>query len=131
MSDAMRFRERALQSNDAIELLANKWRITILHILREGPLRTREIQTAIPEVSPKMMTQALRGMERDGLLVREVHTTGTRHVEYRLTPMGTSLIPPLQELCRWAKANVRRRDQARERFDHLQNMKSPPKFQGS
>ena len=124
MSDAMRLRERALQSNDAIELLANKWRITILHILREGPLRTREIQTAIPEVSPKMMTQALRGMERDGLLVREVHNTGTRHVEYRLTPMGTSLIPPLQELCRWAKANVRRRDEARERFDHLQNMKS-------
>jgi DNA-binding HxlR family transcriptional regulator len=124
MSDVMSFRERALQSNDAIELLANKWRITILHILREGPLRTREIQTAIPEVSPKMLTQALRGMERDGLLVREVHTTGTRHVEYRLTPMGTSLIPPLQELCRWAKANVRGRDQARERFDYLQNMKS-------
>lgn len=124
MSDVMGVRERALQSNDAIELLANKWRITILHILREGPLRTREIQTAIPEVSPKMMTQTLRGMERDGLLVREVHNTGTRHVEYRLTPMGTSLIAPLQELCRWAKANVRGRDKARERFDHLQNMKS-------
>ena len=124
MSDVMHLRERALQSQHAIELLANKWRITILHILREGPLRTREIQTAIPEVSPKMMTQTLRGMERDGLLVREVHATGTRHVEYRLTPMGTSLIPPLQELCRWAKANVRRRDEARERFDHLQNMKS-------
>ena len=124
MSDARGFRERALQSNDAIELLANKWRITILHILTEGPLRTREIQTAIPEVSPKMMTQALRGMERDGLLVREVHTTGTRHVEYRLTPMGTSLLPPLQELCRWAKANVRRRDEARESFDRVQNMKS-------
>ena len=123
MSDGTRFRERALESNDAIELLANKWRITILHILREGPVRTREIQTAIPEVSPKMMTQALRGMERDGLLFREVHTTGTRHVEYRLTPMGISLIPPLQELCRWAKANVRRRDQAREHFDHLQNTK--------
>lgn len=124
MSDVMRLRERALQSKHAIELLANKWRITILHILREGPLRTRDIQTAIPEVSPKMMTQTLRGMERDGLLLREVHNTGTRHVEYRLTPMGTSLIPPLQELCRWAKANVRSRDQARERFDHVQNMKS-------
>ena len=107
MSDVMHLRERALQSKDAIELLANKWRITILHILREGPLRAREIQTAIPEVSPKMMTQTLRGMERDGLLMREVRTTGARHVEYRLTPMGTSLIPPLQELCRWAKANQR------------------------
>jgi DNA-binding HxlR family transcriptional regulator len=112
MSDVMPLRERALQSKDAIGLLANKWRITILHILREGPLRTREIQTAIPEVSPKMMTQTLRGMERDGLLVREVYNSGTRHVEYRLTPMGTSLIPPLQELCRWAKANVKSRDLA-------------------
>jgi len=124
MPDVIHLRERALQSKHAIELLANKWRITILHILREGPLRTRDIQTAIPEVSPKMMTQTLRGMERDGLLLREVHNTGTRHVEYRLTPMGTSLIPPLRELCRWAKANVRRRDQARERFDHLQDIKS-------
>ena len=124
MPDVMRLRGRALQSKHAIELLANKWRVTILHILREGPLRTREIQTAIPEVSPKMMTQTLRGMERDGLLVREAHNTGTRHVEYRLTPMGTSLILPLQELCRWAKAHVKSRDQARERFDHLQNMKS-------
>ena len=124
MSDVMRLHERALQSKHAIELLADKWRITILHILREGSLRTREIQAAIPEVSPKMMTQTLRGMERDGLLVREVRNTGTRHVEYRLTPMGTSLIPPLQELCRWAKANERRRDRARERFDRLLDMKS-------
>ena len=124
MSKAMGLRERALQSEDAIELLANKWRITILHILREGPLRTREIQAAIPEVSPKMMTQTLRGMERDGLLTREVRATGTRHVEYRLTPMGTSLIPPLQELCRWAEANVESRNQARKRYDQLQNMKS-------
>ena len=124
MSDVMRLRERALQSKHAIALPANKWRITNLHILRRGPLRTRQIQSAVPEVSPKMMTQTLRGMERDGLLLREVRTTGTRRVEYRLTPMGTSLIPPLQELCRWAKANVKSRDLSRERFDHLQNMKS-------
>lgn len=124
MSDVLHIRERALQSKDAIELLANKWRITILHILREGPLRTREIQAAIPDVSPKMMTQTLRGMERDGLLVREAQKTRTRHVEYHLTPMGTSLIPPLRELCRWAEANVGERDEARERFDNLKNMKS-------
>jgi DNA-binding HxlR family transcriptional regulator len=120
----MQIRERALQSKDAIELLSNKWRIAILHILSEGPLRTRDIQTAIPEVSAKVMTQTLRGMERDGLLVREVHSTGTRHVEYRLTPMGTSLIAPLRDLCRWAKANMGRRDRARERFDRIQTTKS-------
>ena len=90
---------------------------------------TRPASTRLAEVvgypgSSVAFAQLLSGMERDGLLLREVHNTGTRHVEYRLTTMGTSLIPPLQELCRWAKANVRRRDEARERFDHLQNMKS-------
>jgi len=56
----------------AVQLLSNKWRITILHILRDGPLRTGVIQKAIREVSPKVLTQTLRGMERDGLLFRDV-----------------------------------------------------------
>jgi DNA-binding HxlR family transcriptional regulator len=117
MPSQVDYRAKALQSRDAIELLANKWRITVLHILRDGPLRTGEIQGAISDVSPKMLTQTLRGMERDGLLVREAAGAGRQRVEYRLTTMGASLIAPLQELCRWAKANVKRRDLARERFD--------------
>ena len=106
-----------MQSRDAIDLLSNKWRITVLHILQEGPLRSNEIQGAISEVSPKVLTQTLRGMERDGLIHREVFNVVPPRVEYELTSMGRSLIKPLVELCHWAKAHIAERDQARSRFD--------------
>jgi len=117
MAKIISFRDRALESKDAIELLSSKWRITVLHILRDGPLRTSEIQCAINEVSPKVLTQTLRGMERDGLIDRQIFSVVPPRVEYALTNMGRSLIKPLQELCHWAKAHVTERDQARSRFD--------------
>lgn len=54
-------RERALQSRDAIELLSDKWRVAVLHVLTPGPLRANQLQSAIDLVSPKMLTQTLRG----------------------------------------------------------------------
>lgn len=110
-------RERALQSRDAIELLADKWRIPILHVLREGPLRSSELHAAITEISAKVLTQTLRAMERDGLIARKVQTKVPRRVEYSLTPMGASVLEPLANLCHWAKAHVQERDAARAQFD--------------
>ena len=116
-SKVVEIRKRALQSRDAIELLAEKWRIAILHILREGPLRNGQIQAAMDGVSPKVLTQTLRGMERDGLLKREVVSAVPARVNYELTAMGVSLIPYLAELCHWAKAHVAERDEARREYD--------------
>ena len=117
MAKVISIRDKALQSRDAIELLSNKWRITVIHILRDEPLRTNAIQAAMSEVSPKVLTQTLRGMERDGLLHREIYNVVPPRVEYRLTPMGKSLIRPLEDLCHWAKAHIQERDAARSRFD--------------
>lgn len=64
-----------------------------------------------------MLTETLRGMERDGLVWRKVHAQVPPHVEYSLTSMGTSLLQPLQELCHWARAHVQERDSARAQFD--------------
>jgi DNA-binding HxlR family transcriptional regulator len=110
-------RSAALESRDAIELLTDKWRISVLHLLRHGALRPHELQNAIEEISPKMLTQTLRGMERDGLLTRKVHPVAPPHVEYELTGMALSLLSPLQTLCHWAKDHVAERDAARARFD--------------
>src|SRR5215469_3695833 len=117
MARVINIRDRALQSRDAIELLANKWRITVIHIWRDGDLRTSEIQSAISEVSPKVLTQTLRGMERDGLLHREIHSVVPPRVDYGLTPMGRSLIKPLEGGRQWAKAHIQERDAARSKFD--------------
>lgn len=117
MGGISEIRNRALQSKDAIDLLSNKWRIAILHILRHGALRTNQIQGAMVEVSPKVLTQTLRGMERDGLVHREIFHVVPPRVEYGLTAMGRSLIKPLANLCHWAKAHIAERDQARSQFD--------------
>jgi DNA-binding HxlR family transcriptional regulator len=110
-------RDRSLESRDVIELLANKWRIAILHLLSPGPLRTSALQRGLEHVSPKVLTQSLRAMERDGLVERAVFSTTRLRVEYRLTEMGRSVLAPLRELCHWAKANSQMRDAARRRFD--------------
>ena len=108
---------RALQSRDAVELLSDKWRIPILHVLVPASLRSSELQKAIPEISPKVLTQTLRGMERDGLIFRTVYRVVPPKVEYQLTTMGRSLIDPLRQLCHWAKNHVKERDRARREFD--------------
>jgi DNA-binding HxlR family transcriptional regulator len=118
MSKVQSLRALALQSQEAIELLSSKWRITILHLLRSGPLRHNELQRGIERVSPKMLTQTLRGMERDGLIDRKIHQVVPPHVAYQLNPMGQSLVPLLRDLCHWAKANAKCRDDSRRRFDH-------------
>jgi DNA-binding HxlR family transcriptional regulator len=118
-------RERALQSRDAIELLSDKWRIALLHLLTPGPLRTSDLQRAIRQISPKMLTQTLRGLERDGLIERRIYSAVPARVEYRLTSMGDSVIPLLRDLCRWAKAHVAERDSARRHFDSQQRASLP------
>jgi DNA-binding HxlR family transcriptional regulator len=117
MARILTLRERALESRDAIELVSNKWRIAILHLVTAGPLRTRDLQRALLNVSPKVLTQTLRAMERDGLIERTVFAVVPPRVEYELTDMGRSLLAPLRELCLWARANSGARDAARRRFD--------------
>jgi DNA-binding HxlR family transcriptional regulator len=121
MGEAKDSRARALQSRDAIELLTDKWRIPILHVLAPGPLRSGELQKAIAEISPKVLTQTLRGMERDGLISRKIYPVVPPRVEYRLTGMGRSLLAPLKDLCHWAKAHVKERDQSRAQFDRTES----------
>lgn len=68
MSDDLSLRGRALQSRDAVDLVSDKWRITILYFLTPGPQRAKALQQAVARIAPKMLTQTLRGMERDGLI---------------------------------------------------------------
>jgi DNA-binding HxlR family transcriptional regulator len=65
-------RSRVLESQGVVDLLvAPKWRITVLDLLRDGSLRTSDLQSAMEEVSAKVLTETLRGMERDGLIGRK------------------------------------------------------------
>jgi DNA-binding HxlR family transcriptional regulator len=104
-------------ARDALELIASKWAMLILPALAKGPLRNAELLRKIGGISQKMLTQTLRDLERNGLIVRKDMGTLPLHVEYRLSPLGASLARALTVLDRWAERHFPRLDAAREQYD--------------
>lgn len=103
---------------DLIGRIADKWTMTVLEVLIEaGTLRFTRLAEAVPGVSQKMLTQTLRAMERDGLLVRTVHPVVPPRVEYHLTDLGTSLGAAFCGVWTWAEAHLERIEAARAAFD--------------
>jgi DNA-binding HxlR family transcriptional regulator len=81
-----------------------KWKPLILNELKTEPLRASELARRIPEVTPKVLTQQLRELERDGVISRLVLPRVPPHVEYKLSPFGLTLKPVLNALCKWGEA---------------------------
>ncbi|MEM9591467.1 MAG: helix-turn-helix domain-containing protein [Pseudomonadota bacterium] len=103
-------------ARDALELIASKWAILILTALADGPMRNGELLRRIGGVSQKMLTQTLRDLECNGLVVRSDMQTVPPHVEYRLSTLGRSLSRALEGLDRWAERNFPKLDAAREAY---------------
>lgn len=102
---------------DILDRIGDKWSSLIIGVLAAGPHRFSAIQRAIPDISKRMMTQTLRDLERDGLISREVFPTKPPSVEYRLTPLGATILEPLASLVRWADRNHAAIRAARSSFD--------------
>jgi len=104
--------------NEVIGRVADKWTMIILEVLEEhGELRFTRIGQLAGGVSQKMLTQTLRQMERDGLVIRTVHPVIPPRVEYRLTDMGHSLSEAFCGVWTWAEAHLDRIESARQAFD--------------
>jgi DNA-binding HxlR family transcriptional regulator len=97
--------------------IGDKWSILTIMMLSDGTKRFSELQRGIEGISQRMLTLTLRGLERDGLVTREVFPTVPPRVEYTLTPLGHSLKMPVQALGQWVMANLAELDAARRRFD--------------
>ena len=95
------FRE-ACGTRAVLDLLADKWTVLVVASLAAGTKRSGELMRKIEGISPKMLTQTLRRLERDGLVSRTVYPVVPPRVEYVLTPLGATLIQPLTALCAWA-----------------------------
>ena len=85
-----------------LDLVSDKWITSIIHVLSRGKRRYGELQREIGGVSQRMLTRTLRNLERDGLVKREESTMPSLAVEYSLTPLGETLVEPLQLLCQWS-----------------------------
>jgi DNA-binding HxlR family transcriptional regulator len=101
----------------AIEVISDKWRIGVLHRLLHGPLRTSQLQKDLEEISPKVLTQTLRGLERDGLIHRSVYASVPPRVEYALTETAKYLLAALDSLYNWSESFGRETLLARRRYD--------------
>ena len=103
---------------ELIGRVADKWTMLVLETLQEkGELRFTQLGKAIGGISQKMLTQTLRQMERDGLVVRTVHPVVPPHVDYRLSRLGDSLSAAFCGVWLWAEAHLREVEAARTAFD--------------
>src|SRR6476619_4031411 len=107
----------ACPTRQLLDVLSDKWVCLVLTALTPGPRRHSELSRQIAGVSQKMLTQTLRGLERDGLVTRTVTPAVPVRVDYALTEVGGTLIAPLAALDSWAREHVPSIVESRSRYD--------------
>ena len=92
---------------NVLSRFSSKWAMLILCVLSENEAtRFNTISKAIPDISPKVLTETLRNLEADGLVKRKLYAEIPPKVEYSLTELGKSLMPILNNLISWALDNA-------------------------
>ena len=76
-----------------VQLIGNKWKLLILRNLRMRPWRFNELQKSLEGISQKVLTESLRSMEADGIIVRTVYAEVPPRVEYSLSELGETMRP--------------------------------------
>ena len=99
-------RNPACLSRQLFDLVTARWATLVLVDLMEGPQRWSELRRRAGGVSDKMLAQTLRDLEADGLVTRRVEATVPPAVHYGLTPLGRTLIVPLDALRDWAETHM-------------------------
>ena len=93
---------------NVVSRFGNKWALLVILVLSEqGTVRFNELCRLIPDVSSRVLSGTLRTLEADGLIARKVYPVVPPKVEYRLTDIGSSLVPFIVQLTEWAAAASR------------------------
>ncbi|MFD5420907.1 winged helix-turn-helix transcriptional regulator [Streptomyces sp. NPDC127069] len=91
------------QARVAFEVLSNRWDSVIVYILGEsGPMRPRALITRIGGISPKVLNEALRRLEFNGLVARHAYAEAPPRVDYSLTEACLALLGPIHAMGAWA-----------------------------
>lgn len=89
-----------------LDRIGDRWTVLIVGVLEPGTKRFSEVRDAVGGITPKVLTQTLRAMERDGLVSRKVYAEVPPRVEYTLTDLGYSLSGPIDAIRVWAEENM-------------------------
>lgn len=104
-------------SRPIIDQIADKWSMLILSVLAGEPQRFNQIKNRLEGITQKALTQALRRLERNGLVVRRVLTGSPVAVEYSITALGKSLQPAFRVLYNWTIEHMEEINIAQQKFD--------------
>jgi DNA-binding HxlR family transcriptional regulator len=102
---------------DVMDRIGDKWSVTVICRLDDGPLRFNALRRAVDGITQRMLSTTVRRLERDGLISRTVEPTVPPRVEYALTERGRSLHGILAELVAWTEANLDEIRRDREKYD--------------
>ena len=92
---------------NVLSRVGDKWSLLVLYSLQHRePVRFKELQRQIPDISQKSLTQTLRKLEVDGFVTREVFPEVPPRVEYSLTPRALSFLPLVENMIKWAMENM-------------------------
>src|SRR5262245_49820087 len=87
----------------AVELIGARWSGAIVQILLQGPVRYANLRAAVPDISDRMLSERLRELESEGIVVRSVSQEPPVRVDYALTEKGRALQPALNAVGQWAE----------------------------
>jgi DNA-binding HxlR family transcriptional regulator len=104
-------------SRQVLDRIGDTWSVLVVLTLARGPRRYTELAAKIEGISPKMLTQTLRALERDGLITRTVHAVVPPRVDYELTKLGVSLLDLVDALEGWAQTHMGDVIEARAAYD--------------
>jgi len=108
---------RNCPTRQVLDRIADKWTVLVIRRLSFGTLRFAEIRRAVEGVSQKVLTNTLRGLERDGIVTRQVFAAVPPRVEYSLTDLGKSLSGMVEGICCWAEQHISEVQSARTIYD--------------
>ncbi|MCP2327535.1 DNA-binding HxlR family transcriptional regulator [Hamadaea flava] len=110
--------EEACPIGPVVDIVFSRWTTPILWSLHEhGRQRFVELERRIGTITPKVLTQRLRQLERDGLIVRTYHPEVPPRVEYEISDLGRSLAPLFAHLATWASTNLDTVERSRHDYD--------------
>ncbi|RAX46925.1 transcriptional regulator [Arthrobacter sp. AQ5-05] len=104
-----------------LQRMGDKWTPLVFLALESGPRRFSQLRADIGGVTPKVLTQTLRQLERDGLLTRTIYPEIPPRVEYALTRLGGTLLGPLEVMREWSQVHAASILRARSDYDELHN----------
>lgn len=104
-------------TRQVLNRIADKWTVLVVSSLEGSTKRFNVLQREIDGVSQKMLTQTLRGLERDGLVTRKIYATVPPKVEYSLTPLGDTLVVLLRSIRVWSETHIEQVMTAQDNYD--------------